>query len=474
MIRRRVPCAAVTRAARFMSSSSDEVFQFQKSPIPSHSRVVVTGVGFVTPCGIGQESLWDKVLQGVSATRSLTRMDLPPEHEGAFDSLPSRVVGKVDMDEVVREIQARTLRGVDAKSPPFVQYASIAADEALRDAGWFPSSAAACDMTGVAIGAGMSSTYELGQAGRLIEHGKIRRLSPYFVPRILVNAAAGAVSMSYDLHGPNHAASTACATGAHAIGDAFRMIQRGDARVMIAGGTESCVDAISLSGFARIKALSTAFHDSPETASRPFDKDRDGFVLSEGASMLVLEDADHALARGARIYCEIIGYGMSSDAYHVTKPREDGYGARLAMQRALSVAGCDPEDVSYINAHATSTPIGDLAELHAIQSVFFDSALQRGPRRHPLYVSSSKGTLGHLLGAAGAVEAAISCLACYHRQCPPTANLNKTDITTVSGCELVSKDPVNLQDETPRVAVMSNSFGFGGTNTSLLFTSTNT
>eukprot|EP00889_Picochlorum_renovo_P008237 jgi/Picre1/35267/NNA_002729.t1 len=451
MIRRRVPCAAVTRAARFMSSSSDEVFQFRKSPTPSHSRVVVTGVGFVTPCGIGQESLWDKVLQGVSATRSLTRMDLPPEHEGAFDSLPSRVVGKVDMDEVVREIQARTLRGVDAKSPPFVQYASIAADEALRDAGWFPSSAAACDMTGVAIGAGMSSTYELGQAGRLIEHGKIRRLSPYFVPP-----------------------STACATGAHAIGDAFRMIQRGDARVMIAGGTESCVDAISLSGFARIKALSTAFHDSPETASRPFDKDRDGFVLSEGASMLVLEDADHAIARGARIYCEIIGYGMSSDAYHVTKPREDGYGARLAMQRALSVAGCDPEDVSYINAHATSTPIGDLAELHAIQSVFFDSALQRGPRRHPLYVSSSKGTLGHLLGAAGAVEAAISCLACYHRQCPPTANLNETDITTVSGCELVSKHPVNLQDETPRMAVMSNSFGFGGTNTSLLFTSTYT
>lgn len=377
----------------------------------------------------------------------------------------------MDADDIVREIRERALRGVDAKSPPFVQYASIAADEALRDAGWFPSSPSACDTTGVAIGAGMSSTYELGQAGRLIEHGKIRRLSPYFVPRILVNAAAGAVSMSYNLHGPNHAASTACATGAHAIGDAFRMIQRGDARVMIAGGTESCVDAISISGFARIKALSTAFHDSPETASRPFDKDRDGFVLSEGASMLVLEDASHALARGARIYCEIIGYGMSSDAYHVTKPREDGYGARLAMQRALSVAGCDPGDVSYINAHATSTPLGDRAELHAIQSLFFDS--DRPRKGHPLYVSSSKGTLGHLLGAAGAVEAAISCLACYHRRCPPTANLHETDITTVPGCELVSKHPVSLRDA-PRMAVMSNSFGFGGTNTSLLFTSTNT
>jgi 3-oxoacyl-[acyl-carrier-protein] synthase II len=332
--------------------------------------------------------------------------------------------------------------------------------QAVKDADWFPEKQQDKERTGVAIGAGMSCTYEMGMSGALVLSGKIRRLSPFFVPRILVNAAAGAVSMDYGFQGPNHAVSTACATGAHAIGDAFRMIQRGDADVMLAGGTESCVDAISLGGFSRLKALSTSHNDSPDRASRPFDASRDGFVLSEGAAVLVLEEAEHALARRAPyIYCEIMGYGMSGDAFHVTQPRSDGFGAKLAMTRALDGAGLAPSNISYINAHATSTLLGDKAELAAIDSLFNSSE-----REMPLYISSVKGALGHLLGAAGAVEAAISALTCYHHVAPPTANLVRTDIETKSS--LIQESPRIF--ERKKLAVLSNSFGFGGTNTSLV------
>ena len=347
--------------------------------------------------------------------------------------------------------------------------------QAFRDAGWFPETLREREETGVSIGAGMSSTYDLAHAGALVHQHKIRRISPFFVPRILVNSAAGAVSMAFSLHGPNHATSTACATGAHAVGDAFKMIQRGDATVMLAGGTESCVDAIALAGFSRMKALSTRYNDNPASASRPFDIQRDGFVLSEGAGVLVLENASHAVSRGARIYCEILGYGMSGDAYHVTKPREDGYGARLAMQRALDMSGVQAQSVAYINAHATSTPIGDATELQAIHKLFMRDHICN----KDVYVSSSKGAMGHLLGAAGSVEAAISCLTAFHRRAPPNVNLEQTDIELQNQPEnhrgrlrLVTTDePIEFgcPGQDLPMAVMSNSFGFGGTNTSLLF-----
>jgi len=307
----------------------------------------------------------------------------------------------------------------------------------------------------------MSSTFDLGHAGQLIEQGKLRRLSPFFVPRILVNAAAGAISMDHGFRGPNHAVSTACATGAHAVGDAFKIIQRGDANVMVAGGTESCIDAISLSGFGRLKALSTKYNDRPEEASRPFDDARDGFVLSEGCGILILEEAHHAIQRNAHIYSEIRGYGMSGDAFHITQPPKDGNGAYLAMKMALNDSGLQESDIAYINAHATSTPLGDQAELCAINNMFEESV---GEGKCPL-ISSSKGSLGHLLGAAGAVEAAIAVLSCKHRIAPPNINLENSDIETT--LDLIGRRAVKLKGD--KFGVMSNSFGFGGTNTSLVF-----
>lgn len=328
--------------------------------------------------------------------------------------------------------------------------------QALLDAKWMPTDDVDRNATGVAVGAGMSSTLDLGHAGMLLQQKKMRRLSPFFVPRILVNAASGAISINYGFRGPNHAVSTACATGAHAVGDAFKMIQRGDAKVMIAGGTESCVDSIAISGFGRLKALSTKFNHFPEKASRPFDRDRDGFVLSEGAGILVLEEASHAVERGAKIYAEILGYGMSGDAFHITQPPSDGAGAQLAMARAVHSAGLRPSQLAYINAHATSTPLGDKAEVSAIEKLFGEN--------EKLVVSSVKGSVGHLLGAAGAFEAAIAVLSAYHHIGPPNVNLNQTDIKT--NIKLITQ-PEYL-GATP-VATMSNSFGFGGTNTSLVF-----
>ncbi len=374
------------------------------------------------------------------------------------------MVGTVDHELVLEEVSQReSLRGtVDSSSPSFVQFASLAADEALRDAQWEPNEEDGLN-TGVCIGAGMSSTLDLSKAGMLLQNDRIRRISPFFVPRILVNAASGMVSMAYRLHGPNMAPSTACATGAHAIGDAFRAIQRGDACAMLAGGTESCVDAISLSGFSRMKALSTKYNDTPSLASRPFDANRDGFVLSEGACVLVLESVEHALQRQApKIYCEVLGYGMSGDAFHITKPREDGHGASLAMSRALATSGVDPSQVIYLNAHATSTPRGDITELKAIEKLF-------SQHDETLFISSSKGNLGHMLGAAGSVEAAITALACHHSMAPPNINLDNPPTEIRDTIQLIQKAPQSLERSDKPIAVMSNSFGFGGTNTSLLF-----
>jgi len=298
----------------------------------------------------------------------------------------------------------------------------------------------------------------MSEAGALLQSGNLRRLSPFFVPRILVNMAAGAVSMVHGFKGPNHAVSTACATGAHGIGDAFRMVQRGDADVMLAGGTESCVDAISLAGFGRLKALSTRFNDSPTTASRPFDRNRDGFVMGEGAGVLVLETLDHAKRRGAKIYAEIRGYGLTGDAHHVTQPPVGGAGAQLSMRRALASAGVVPKDLVYVNAHATSTPIGDAVEQTALAAVLGEEARQ-------VAVSSTKGAVGHLLGAAGAVEAAFAVLASSTGWAPPNVNLEDPDVGFLPGLVRGEAVKVPVQEG----FVMTNSFGFGGTNATLVF-----
>lgn len=331
--------------------------------------------------------------------------------------------------------------------------------QALQDANWKCSTDEDRAATGVAIGAGMSCTADLAEAGALLHQGKLRRLSPFFVPRILVNMAAGAVSIAHGLQGPNHAASTACTTGAHGIGDAFRMVQRGEADVMLAGGTESCVDAVSLAGFARLKALSTQYNNAPAAASRPFDKGRDGFVMGEGAGVVVLEELEHAKRRGARAYAEVLGYGLSGDAHHITQPPAGGVGAQLSMRRAMASAGVGPPDIAYVNAHATSTPIGDDVEQQAIAAVLGDSCSAE------VAVSSTKGAVGHLLGAAGAVEAAFSVLALSTGWAPPTVNLSQPDPELLPG--LVKGAAVRLREG--RGAVMTNSFGFGGTNASLVF-----
>jgi 3-oxoacyl-[acyl-carrier-protein] synthase II len=449
---------------RQMSTTSALSRAIEAPPSPPFRRVVVTGIGLVTPLGTGVQRVWERLIAGDTAIRALTEEDLPQDHRSAFSSLPSKVIGCIDRGQLSNAPWYPANQDL-RREAPFVTFATAAAAEALQDAQWAPHSEQDRQATGVAIGAGMSCTTDMAEAGALLKDGKLRRLSPFFVPRTLVNMAAGAVSMAFGLQGPNHAVSTACASGAHGIGDAFRMVQRGDASVMVAGGTEACVDAVALAGFSRLKALSTKYNDDPQRASRPFDKDRDGFVLGEGAGMLILEELEHARARNAHIYAEIRGYGMSSDAYHITQPPPDGAGAALAMRRALAVAGIAPSQIAYINAHATSTPIGDDVEQNAIASVFLND---KERNQYCPIVSSTKGAVGHLLGAAGAVEAAFTVLASYHRLAPPNCNLEVPDLELLPGL-VVGKEAVELKDAERRPAVLSNSFGFGGTNASLVF-----
>ncbi|KAH7619097.1 hypothetical protein Ndes2526B_g06050 [Nannochloris sp. 'desiccata'] len=453
---------------RLLSTTSTAFNALEAPPIPPFRRVVVTGIGLVTPLGTGVQGVWERLIAGDTAIRALTEEDLPPDHRSAFASLPSKVIGCVDRDQLSNVPWFPSNQDL-RREAPFVTFATAAAAEALQDAHWAPQTEQDRQATGVAIGAGMSCTTDMAEAGALLKDGKLRRLSPFFVPRTLVNMAAGAVSMAFGLQGPNHAVSTACASGAHGIGDAFRMVQRGDATVMVAGGTEACVDAVALGGFSRLKALSTNYNHNPAKASRPFDKERDGFVLGEGAGILILEELEHARARNARIYAEIRGYGMSADAYHITQPPPDGAGAALAMRRALAVAGVAPSEIAYINAHATSTPIGDDVEQRAIASVFLneENSSSNSARYCPM-VSSTKGAVGHLLGAAGAVEAAFTVLASYHRVAPPNCNLETPDPGLLHGL-VVGKGAIDLKDGERRPAVLSNSFGFGGTNASLVF-----
>jgi 3-oxoacyl-[acyl-carrier-protein] synthase II len=342
------------------------------------------------------------------------------------------------------------------KVDDFIIYAMSAATQALDDAGWHPSVYADQIASGVLIGSGIGGVEGIAETALLLRDRGPRRVSPFFIPGRIINLASGYVSIAHALKGPNHAVVTACSTGAHAIGDAGRLIALGDADVMVAGGTESPVNRISLAGFAACRALSTGFNDTPERASRPYDRDRDGFVLGEGAGAVVLEEYEHAKKRGARVYAELVGYGLSGDAHHITAPAEDGDGAQRCMQAAIRRAGISAEDIDYINAHGTSTPMGDEIELKAVERVVGNAAGR-------IAMSSTKSSIGHLLGAAGAVEAIFCLLAIRDQAVPPTINLDNPSVATA--IDLVPhrarKRPVNI--------VLSNSFGFGGTNASLIF-----
>eukprot|EP00898_Chlorokybus_atmophyticus_P004240 jgi/Chlat1/4817/Chrsp31S04865 len=456
---------------------------FGPPPLAPQRRVVVTGLGLVTPLAEGVDATWQRLIRGDCAIRQLRPADIATNGglalaERTLSQLPSRIAARVP-DELLDAQQ-------DGRMAAFVVYALKAAAEALADAGWAPEDKHERQRTGVAIGSGIGCIADIMEAGQLVATERLRRLSPFFIPKILINMAAGHVSIKHGFAGPNHAAVTACASGAHSIGDAARFIRYGDADVMVAGSSEACVDSIALAGFGRMKALTTSYNDKPAEASRPFDKDRSGFVIGEGAGVLVLEELEHARERGAKMYAEVRGYGTSGDANHITQPLAEGTGALLAMQRALQQAsglpnavmyrchcspalikldaclqaGLNPRDVTYINAHATSTPLGDAAEATAISKVF-ESRLTSCN----VAVSSTKGAIGHLLGAAGAVESIFTVLAIAKGVVPPTINLHTLDVG-VNG-NFVPR--VALRQETR--AALNNSFGFGGTNACIAFTS---
>ncbi|KAK8202176.1 Mitochondrial beta-keto-acyl synthase [Zalaria obscura] len=422
-------------------------------------RVVVTGLGAVTPLAVGVRQTWRRLLDGHCGIKSIK--DRSPQ----FAALPSQVAGVVPIGS--RENGGWTAKewlqpGDERKMALFAQYAMASAEEALNDAGWSPESPEDLEATGVYIGSGIGSLDDVVDTTLAYEKGGYRKVSPLFVPRLLINLAAGHISMRYGFKGPNHAATTACTTGVHAIGDAARMVAFGDADVMVSGGAESCIHPLAIAGFARARSLATDWNESPHEASRPFDRTRAGFVIGEGAGVVVLEELEHAKARGANIYAEVKGYGLSSDAHHMTAPREDGEGPFLAMKRALKNAGIKPAAVDYVNAHATSTVLGDAAENRAIKTLL----LGEDGKRHAqeINVSSTKGAVGHLLGAAGAVEAIFTVLAIQEGVLPPTLNLTQPgDPPEEFDCNYV---PQTAQQHQVEVA-LSNSFGFGGTNASI-------
>jgi 3-oxoacyl-[acyl-carrier-protein] synthase II len=414
-------------------------------------RVVITGLGMVTPLGCGVEPNWRRLIEGESGAAGIDAFDVSDLACRIACSIPrgDGTDGTFDPDAWM---DPKDQRKVD----PFIVYAMAAAGEALNDADWHPESYEDQIATGVMIGSGIGGIGGIYDASvTLLEKGP-RRISPFFIPGRLINLASGYVSIAHGLKGPNHAVVTACSTGAHAIGDASRLIALGDAEVMLAGGAESPINRLSLAGFAACRALSTGFNDDPTRASRPYDRDRDGFVMGEGAGVVVLESYEHAVARGAKIYAEIVGYGMSGDAYHITSPTEDGDGAFRCMKAALRRAELAPSDIDYINAHGTSTPLGDEIELKAVERLVGNAAAK-------LAMSSTKSATGHLLGAAGAVEAIYSVLAIRDGVVPPTLNLDEPSVETA--IDLV---PHTAKQRAVEV-VLSNSFGFGGTNASLVF-----
>jgi 3-oxoacyl-[acyl-carrier-protein] synthase II len=408
-------------------------------------------MGLVTPLGVGVETVWQRLIDNRSGLSAVTAFDV--------SDLPCKVAGQVprgsfsdggfNADDTIPPKDQR-------KMDMFIQYALAAATEAVRDSGWAPTDAEGQERTGVLIGSGIGGLQGIYDAALVMHEKGPRRISPFFIPACLINLASGHVSIKFSFKGPNHSVVTACSTGAHALGDAARLIMLDDADVMVAGGAEATVSRLGIAGFSAARALSTSFNDTPERASRPWDKDRDGFVMGEGSGIVVLEELEHARARGAKIYAEIIGYGLSGDAYHITAPTPDGSGGFRAMRAALKRAKMQPEDIDYINAHGTSTPLGDEIELGAVKRLF-------GAHAYKLSMSSTKSAIGHLLGAAGSVEAIFSILAVRDGVAPPTLNLDNPS----DGCDI---DLVAHQARRrPIRAALSNSFGFGGTNASLIF-----
>jgi len=414
-------------------------------------RVVVTGMGIVSPLGLGVEHVWRRLINGdsgISAIQSFDTTELTAKIAGQVPP-GTKADGNLDLAEW---IHVKDLKKMDR----FIHLGLVAAAEAVADSGWVPETEEQKCATGVMIGSGIGGLQAIYDASILVHEGKARRLSPFFIPSALINLASGHVSIKYGFKGPNHSVVTACATGVHAIGDAARLIGWGDADVMVAGGAEATVNPLGIAGFCASRALSTGYNDRPAEASRPWDKDRDGFVMGEGAGILVLEAYEHAKARGAKIYAEVLGYGMSGDANHITAPAEHHEGAFRAMRAALKSAGVAPADIQYVNAHGTSTPLGDDLELEAVENLFGDAAKS-------VAMSSTKSATGHLLGAAGAIEAIFSILAIRDGLAPPTLNLVEPSRASVI-------DRVALTTQERRIDIaLSNSFGFGGTNASILF-----
>ena len=418
-------------------------------------RVVITGLGIVSPLGMGVAHNWRAITEGQSGIREITEFDV--------SDIPAKIAGIIPLssDEPPANgafnpdlyVAPKEQRKVDR----FITYAQAAATEAVEDAGWTPSDEESLERTGVMIGSGIGGLDEIYKTSLLMEEKGPRRVSPFFVPSALINLTSGHVSIKYGFKGPNHSVVTACATGTHAIGDAARLIAYGDADVMVAGGAESAVCRIGMAGFAAARALSTGYNDTPDIASRPWDEGRDGFVMGEGAGVLVVEEYEHAKARGAKIYGEVLGYGLSGDAHHITAPAADGNGGFRAMKAALKNAQINPEDIDYINAHGTSTPVGDGIEFGAVKRMFANNL-------DHLAMSSTKSAIGHLLGAAGAVEAVYSVKAMETGILPPTLNLENPS-EDCTGINLVAK----TAQEKEVTTALSNSFGFGGTNASLVF-----
>jgi 3-oxoacyl-[acyl-carrier-protein] synthase II len=412
-------------------------------------------MGLVSPLGCGVGVNWERLIAGQSGIRAIQSFDV--------SDLPAKIAAQVPRGETADGgfnaddwVAPKDQRRMDT----FIIYALAAAEEAVRDADWKPEGEEERIRTGVLVGSGIGGLPEIANGAVLLERGQVRRLSPFFIPAALINLASGHISIKYGFRGPNHSVVTACATGAHAIGDAARMIMWDDADVMLAGGTEAAICRLGIAGFAAARALSTKFNDTPEKASRPWDRDRDGFVMGEGAGVLVLEEMEHAKKRGVTIYAEVVGYGLSGDAHHITAPAETGDGAFRCMQMAFRRAAMSPDQIDYINAHGTSTPLGDEIELGAVKRLFGDAASM-------VSMSSTKSSIGHLLGAAGAAEAIFCIKAMESGQVPPTLNLDNPS----EGCDI---DLVpHVAKQRPVRATMSNSFGFGGTNASLIFKAPN-
>ena len=415
-------------------------------------EVVVTGIGLVTPLGVGNDINWQRLIDGYIGVNKITNFDvsdLPCKIAGQIPSKDKDQEGGLEIDDWIDQ---RELRRIDR----FIAYGLIASQLAVKDSGWMPTDSKSLIRTGVLVGSGIGGLETIANTTEILNSRGARKVSPFFIPSALINLLSGHISIKFKFKGPNHSVVTACSTGAHSIGDAARIIIANEADVMVAGGSEAACCRIGMAGFSAAKALSTNYNDNPKEASRPWDKDRDGFVMGEGSGVLILEEKKHAINRGAKIYAQIKGYGMSGDAYHITAPSEDGDGGFRAMSAALKNSNLSLNEIDYINAHGTSTPLGDMIELKAIEKLFKNNL-------NNISISSTKSSTGHLLGAAGAVEAIFSILAINNQEVPPTNNLYNPD-ERAAGFDLV---PIKSKKRKVK-NILSNSFGFGGTNASLV------